>query len=392
MRPHAGKSSVVNAITDQSTAIVSDIKGTTTDPVYKSMEILPLGPVVIIDTAGIDDQGELGKLRVSKTFDVLNKTDIALVVIDIHMGFSPEDERLVEAIIEKKRPFAFILNKVDSAIDYSELVKHLNNRYTVPVFPISTVTKEGIEELKNGLEHLSPEALHIERLVADLLAPNDMVLLVTPIDSAAPKGRLILPQQQVLRDVLDSHALALVVKEDGLKQALDALKQPPKLVITDSQVFDQVNRELPSTIPLTSFSILFARYKGDLLALIEGARSINALQEGAKILVAEGCTHHRQEDDIGTVKIPKWLNELTGKSFHYTHVAGATFTEDVQAYDLIIHCGACMLNPQAMKHRIELAKVYGVPIVNYGIMIAYVHDMMERVLEPFPLALALWNE
>lgn len=391
-RRNAGKSSVVNAITDQSLAIVSEVKGTTTDPVYKAMEILPLGPVVLIDTAGIDDEGALGDLRIKKTYEVLNKTDIALVVVDSAEGIGPFDESLIEVIKEKGVPLVIVLNKVDAHRPLDFEFEQLRSRFNGPVVGVSALTGEGIKALKKIIAEIKPVEDDRFKLVGDLVSPGDFVVLVTPIDKAAPKGRLILPQQQTIRDLLESDAITIITKEHELRETLQNLGKKPKLVITDSQAFLKVSADTPRDIPLTSFSILFARYKGDLLELVRGAKAIKDLKDDARILIAEGCTHHKQSDDIGTVKIPRWLRQLTGKNLIFDHVAGMSFTEDVKKYDLIVHCGACMLNKQAMGHRIEQSKAFGVPIVNYGVMIAYVQGIMDRALEPFPLAKMLWEE
>lgn len=399
-RPHiaifglrnAGKSSVINAITGQTLAIVSEVKGTTTDPVYKAMELLPLGPVVVIDTAGIDDQGELGALRIKKTYEVLAKTDIALIVIDSSLGISDFELEIIEALREKRTPYIVVVNKIDIYRPLAHEITLLEQRFNAPVALVSAASGEGIKALRRTLGTLKPQEDDRFKLVGDLVQPGDFVVLVTPIDKAAPKGRLILPQQQTIRDLLESDAIAIVTKEHELRETLNNLSKKPKLIITDSQAFLKVSADTPRDIPLTSFSILFARYKGDLLELVRGAKAIDKLTDGARVLVAEGCTHHQQSDDIGTVKIPRWLRQLTGKTLHFDHVAGVTFTEDVNQYQLIIHCGACMLNRAAMNHRIQQAVAFGVPIVNYGVMLAYVHGIMDRALDPFPLAKHIWEE
>lgn len=390
-RRNAGKSSVINAITGQALAIVSEVKGTTTDPVYKAMELLPLGPVVVIDTAGIDDEGSLGALRIQKTYEVLSKTDIALLVLDSTEGITRYDEEIIEALREKGTPYVLVVNKVDLGMPPAHIIAQLEQRYHVPIAKVSATTGEGIKGLRKTLGSLKPQSDDRFKLVGDLVQPGDFVVLVTPIDKAAPKGRLILPQQQTIRDLLESDAICIVTKEHELRETLNHLGKKPKLVITDSQAFLKVSADTPRDVPLTSFSILFARYKGDLIELVRGARAIDSLGEGAKILVAEGCTHHQQSDDIGTVKIPRWLRQMTGKDLSFDHVAGASFTENVKQYDLIVHCGACMLNQAAMTHRIDQAKRFGVPIVNYGVMIAYVQGIMDRALEPFPLAKHIWE-
>lgn len=390
-RRNAGKSSVINAITGQSLAIVSEVKGTTTDPVYKAMELLPIGPVVVIDTAGIDDEGALGEMRIQKTYEVLSKTDIALVVVSADQGVGPYELEIIEALKEKRIAYILVVNKIDLHRPAAHEVAQLEQHYLAPVALVSATQGEGIKALKRQLGALKPVQDDRFKLIGDLVSPGDFVVLVTPIDKAAPKGRLILPQQQTIRDLLESDAIAVVTKEHELRETLNRLGTKPRLVVTDSQAFLKVSADTPKDIPLTSFSILFARYKGDLLELVRGARAISGLEDGARVLVAEGCTHHQQSDDIGTVKIPRWLRQLTGKQLNFDHVSGVSFTEDVRQYQLIVHCGACMLNKQAMTHRIEQAQRFGVPIVNYGIMIAYVQGIMERALEPFPLAKHIWE-
>lgn len=389
---NAGKSSIINAITDQDIAIVSDVKGTTTDPVYKAMEILPIGPCVIIDTAGLDDIGELGELRKKKTLEVLDKTNIALVVIDSSIGVTDYDKFIIEQIREKKVPVIAVLNKTDKIELKEEEVNLLKKELNIPMVLVSAATRQGIKELKNKIISILPEDEDKFKIVGDLIKPGDFVVLVVPIDKAAPKGRLILPQQQTIRDILESDAMAIVTKEYELKETLENLGKKPKLVITDSQVFLKVAADTPKDILMTSFSILFARYKGDLVELIKGVKEIKKLKDGDKILISEGCTHHRQADDIGRVKIPRWIRQITGKKVDFEYSAGVTFTKEVKKYSLIVHCGGCMLNRAAMISRIEDAKEFNVPIVNYGILIAYVHGILDRALEPFPLAKMIWEE
>ncbi len=389
---NAGKSSVINALTDQEISIVSDVKGTTTDPVYKSMEILPIGPCVIIDTAGLDDVGALGELRKKKTLEVLAKTDIALVVIDISVGITEYDKFIIEQIKEKNIPLVGVLNKIDIEDVTTELAEALKKELTFPTAAVSAVTKKGIKELKEKIIEALPETEEKFKIIGDLISPGDFVVLVTPIDKAAPKGRLILPQQQTIRDILESDAMAIVTKEHELRETLEGLAKKPKLLVTDSQVFLKVAADTPKDIPLTSFSILFARYKGDLIELIKGVKAVEKLQDGDKVLISEGCTHHRQADDIGRVKIPRWIRQITGKKIDFEYTSGVTFTEDVKKYALIVHCGACMLNRAAMLSRIKDASEFSVPIVNYGILIAYVQGILDRALEPFPLAKMIWDE
>lgn len=389
---NAGKSSVINAITNQEIAIVSDVKGTTTDPVYKSMEILPIGPVVVIDTAGLDDFGELGELRKKKTIEVLNKTDVALVVIDASIGMTDYDHDIVEQIKLKKIPQIIILNKQDEKESHKDEIFEIKKKYDVPVIPVSAISKTGIKNLKKIISESLPDDDDKFRIVGDLIGPGDFVVLVTPIDKAAPKGRLILPQQQTIRDILESDAIAIVTKEHELKETLENLGRKPKLVITDSQAFLKVSADTPKDIPLTSFSILFARYKGDLNELIRGVKAIDKLKDGDKILISEGCTHHRQADDIGRMKIPRWLRQMTGKQIEFDYSSGTQFTENVKDYALIVHCGACMLNKTAMEYRIDTAREFGVPIVNYGVLIAHVQGIIERAIKPFPMASLIWEE
>ena len=379
---NAGKSSIINAISNQDVAIVSEVAGTTTDPVFRPMEILPIGPCVLIDTAGLDDVGSLGELRVNKSLDILSKTDIGLVIVDSNIGVTDEDLEIIDLLQNKKIPHILVLNKIDEVSNKNEVVKLAKSKTKCPITCVSSVTREGIDKLKELIiNNIDYESSNLQ-LVSDLIKEDDFVVLVIPIDKAAPKGRLILPQQQVVRDVLDTGAMAIMTKETTLKETLDALKQKPALVVTDSQAFEQVSKDTPDDIPLTSFSILFARQKGDLQELINGAKSIENLKDGDRILVAEGCTHHRQSDDIGTYKIPMWLKKYTGKDLIFEYSSGVTFTNDITKYSLIIHCGACMMNRAAMLSRIAKAKEYNIPIVNYGVLIAYLNGILDRTLEP----------
>lgn len=372
---NAGKSSLINAITGQSLAIVSDIKGTTTDPVSKAMELLPLGPVVVIDTPGLDDVGVLGQMRILKTYQVLNKTDIALLVIDGSIGMSKEDEALLEVIKEKRIPYLIVVNKMDEVKEEMEESKER--------IYVSATSKLNIEELKERIGNLIPKEEKKRPLVADLLKPLDFVILVVPIDASAPKGRLILPQQQTIRDIIEAGAVSIVVKDTELKETLEKLGQKPRLVITDSQAFSEVAKQTPDDVPLTSFSILFARYKGDLWEAVKGARAIENLKDGDTILMAEGCTHHRQCEDIGTVKIPNWIRNYTkGKDIRIETCSGTEFPSDLSKYQMIVHCGGCTLNEREMKYRIRCAVDQGIPITNYGIFIAYMKGILERSIEP----------
>ncbi len=386
---NAGKSSVINAVTNQDIAIVSAVRGTTTDPVYKSMELLPLGPVMLIDTPGLDDEGELGALRVQKGLDVLRKTDIALLIVDGTAGMSPEDERLEEELKKRGLPYLVVFNKWDlvqekSAGEENSGAEPEDERH----IRVSARTGEGIQELKERLARMVPAGKE-KRLVGDLLEPQDLVVLVVPIDKAAPKGRLILPQQQTIRDVLESGAVSVVVREKELKETLKKLGTKPKLVITDSQVFGLVDRDTPEDILLTSFSILFARYKGNLAQAVRGAGALESLRDGDKILISEGCTHHRQCDDIGTVKLPRWIENYTGKKPEFVFTSGTGFERNLKEYHMIVHCGGCMLNEQEMQYRLKMAESQGVPMTNYGILIAYMKGILERSLQPFPDMAAL---
>ena len=382
---NAGKSSVMNAVTGQDLAVVSDVKGTTTDPVYKSMELLPLGPVVMMDTPGIDDEGELGNLRVKKSYQVLNKTDAAVLVIDGTEGVSSEDKALMERIRKKEIPFVVAINKIElSDPAAEETVKTELALKEDQVAAVSAATGEGIFELKERIAAIAQTEESEKYLVRDLLNPSDIAVLVVPIDSAAPKGRLILPQQQTIRDILEAGAISVVVKETELKDALKKLGPKPKMVITDSQAFSQVSADTPENILLTSFSILFARYKGNLEQAVAGVTALDGLEDGDTVLISEGCTHHRQCDDIGTVKIPRWIREYTGKEIKIETTSGTEFPDDLTKYKLIIHCGGCMLNEREMKYRLSCAADQGVPMTNYGIMIAYVKGILKRSVEVFP--------
>nr|WP_295607655.1 [FeFe] hydrogenase H-cluster maturation GTPase HydF [uncultured Terrisporobacter sp.] len=379
---NAGKSSVINAITNQNLAIVSDIKGTTTDPVSKAMELLPLGPVMIIDTPGLDDVGELGKMRIQKSYQVLNKSDIGILVIDGTFGQTDEDKALINKFKEKNIPYIVVMNKLDLVrkqqnIDENEINSNPNTIW------VSSTTKENIYELKEMIAKQAPTDEPKFKIVGDLLNPSDFVVLVVPIDKAAPKGRLILPQQQTIRDILEANANAIVVKENELKNTLKNLGKKPKLVITDSQVFSKVSTDTPKDILLTSFSILFARYKGDLKETVKGVKTLENLKDNDTILISEGCTHHRQCDDIGTVKIPKWITKYTNKKINFEFTSGTEFPYDLSKYKMIIHCGGCTLNEREMKYRVKCAQDQNIPFTNYGILIAYTQGILKRTLEPF---------
>lgn len=378
---NAGKSSLVNAITGQNLAIVSDVKGTTTDPVLKTMELLPLGPVVMIDTPGLDDEGELGTLRIQKSYQMLNKTDIAILVVDAAMGKTKEDEAIVNKFIAKNLPYLIVYNKSDLCTKIPET----NNKEIY----VSSKTKENIYELKEQIGHLKPNDIAAFPIAADLVEPFDLVVLVVPIDSSAPKGRLILPQQQTIRDLLDANAISIVIKETDLKESLKKLSPKPRLVITDSQVFKQVAADTPASIALTSFSILFARHKGNLAQAVAGVTALAKLQDQDTILVAEGCTHHRQCDDIGTYKLPNWIRTFTKKDLHFKFMSGTEFPGDLSPYKMILHCGGCMLNEREMKYRMQCATDQKIPITNYGIVIAFMNGILARSVEIFPEIYAL---
>lgn len=382
---NAGKSSIINAVTNQNLAIVSDIKGTTTDPVYKTMELLPLGPVMVIDTPGIDDTGELGTLRVQKSYQVLNKTDIAVLVVDSTTGIMQEEKNLIQRFKDKDIPFLIVYNKSD--LLPKEAVPSSSAAGSEAELWVSAATGANIQLLKERLAALKPEDTHKYPIISDLIEPLELVILVVPIDKAAPKGRLILPQQQTIRDILEKGALSLVVRDTEVKDCLERFLSKgirPGLVVTDSQAFARVSRDTPPEIPLTSFSILFARYKGDLAASVQGVAALSSLQDGDKILIAEGCTHHRQCDDIGTYKIPNWIRSFTGKQPEFVFTSGTEFPDDVTPYKLVVHCGGCMLNEREMKYRIACCQDQGVPITNYGILIARVTGILQRSLEIFP--------
>ncbi len=371
---NAGKSSLINAMTGQDLAIVSEIAGTTTDPVTKAMELLPLGPVVMIDTPGLDDTGELGAQRVRKAMQVMNRCDLAVVVIDAQEGQSEVHTALLNRLTSKSIPYVIAMNKcdlLDTVPPDTEQVRY-----------VSATNGAGIYALKEKIAHLVPSGGNGRRIVADLLQPNDFVVLVVPIDSAAPKGRLILPQQQTIRDVLEAGASAIVCRDTELAATLKKLGQPPRMVITDSQAFASVSKDTPEDVPLTSFSILMARYKGRLKSAVHGVRTLETLQDGDTVLISEGCTHHRQCDDIGTIKLPRWITEYTGKNLNFAFTSGGEFPDDLSPYRLIVHCGGCMLNEREMKYRIARAQDDGVPMTNYGILISYVNGILERAIEP----------
>ncbi len=382
---NAGKSSVINAVTGQDLAIVSSVMGTTTDPVYKTMELLPLGPVMVIDTPGIDDEGELGALRVRKSYQVLNKTDIAILVIDSTAGKGEEELELIHRFHKKGIPYLLVYNKID--LLSTEKIKDLAMSVRAGEVLVSASDGMNIQELKEKIASLKPEDTHKYPLIQDLIEPLDLVILVVPIDKAAPKGRLILPQQQTIRDILERGALSLVVRDTELKSTLDhflAQGVCPKLVVTDSQAFARVSKAVPENITLTSFSILFSRYKGELEIQLKGIAALSSIEDGDRILIAEGCTHHRQCGDIGTCKMPEWIRNYTGKKPVFEFTSGTEFPDDVSSYKMVVHCGGCMLNEREMKYRIACCQDQGVPITNYGILIAQVTGILKRSLGPFP--------
>lgn len=413
---NAGKSSVVNAITNQDLSIVSNTKGTTTDPVKKAMELLPLGPVVIIDTPGIDDEGDLGAQRVAKAKKALRQCDCAVLVVDATCGLQAADLDLIEAFKLREIPYVIAYNKIDALLAKEDSPEPLSAQaseclaketcdYLLESIPghasptlaanealISAQTGQGIYELKDLIGSCAKQVESNKRLVADLLEENDLIVLVIPIDSSAPKGRIILPQQMVMRDALDRHAICIACQPENLTATLQACARKPRLVVTDSQAFEQVNRLVPDDLALTSFSILMARYKGNLEDYAAGAARLAQLNDNSKVLIAEGCTHHRQCDDIGTVKIPNWIRSFTNASPHFDFTSGGGFPESLERYDLVIHCGACMLNDREMRYRIASCRAAGVPIVNYGIAIAEMHGILRRSLAPFPQASAAFKE
>ena len=377
-RRNAGKSSLVNAVTGQQLSVVSEVKGTTTDPVQKAMELLPMGPVVIIDTPGFDDEGQLGELRVQQTKRTLNRVDCAVLVVDGTVGKTAIDQQIIALLVEKKIPYVVAYNKTDlgAAAEDDGLA-------------VSALTGQGIWELKERIARLLPTGDRTGKLVGDLVQPGDFLILVVPIDKSAPKGRLILPQQQVIRDALEAGAMPLVVRETEYPTALERLGQRPALVVTDSQVFGVVSKATLPELPLTSFSILMARYKGFLEDAVRGAAALNDLHDGDRILIAEGCTHHRQCEDIGTVKLPRWLREYSGADLQFESCSGQEFPEDLMPYRVVVHCGGCMLNGRELDYRRKCAADAGVPFTNYGTAIAQVHGILKRSLAPFPALAAL---
>ncbi len=385
-RRNVGKSSLINALTGQNIAVTSEIAGTTTDPVYKTMELLPVGPVVFIDTAGLDDTGELGKLRIEKTYEVLRKCNLAVVVTDTVAKITSFEMEFIEQLMRRKIPCICVLNQCDKHMPDSDEFEALKQTARVPMVCASARSGLGIEEVKQIIITNSKYEDMEPVLIGDLIHAGDVAVLVTPIDKAAPKGRLILPQQQTIRDIIECDAIAVITKEHELKLTLERLTVPPAIVITDSQAFHKVSADTPSEIPLTSFSILFARQKADLAEMVRGIKRIESLASGDKVLIVEGCTHHLQSDDIGTVKIPRWIRQMAGEDIQFEWARGACYPRDISKYAVIVHCGGCMLNRREMQYRIEKAREQGVYITNYGMLIAYVIGILPRALKPFPVA------
>lgn len=389
---NAGKSSLINAMTGQNIAVTSEVPGTTTDPVYKAMELLPIGPIVLIDTAGLDDTGALGTLRVEKTYEVLRKCNLALVVADAEFGISGLETEFIDQLRRRNIPAVLVLNKCDQGVPDASVQARLQKAAGIPLVCASALRHTGIDEIKRQIIANSRFEDMEPALVSDLVHPGEVAVLVTPIDKAAPKGRLILPQQQTIRDILENDAIAVVTKEHELKHTLENLREPPAIVITDSQAFLKVSADTPPEIPMTSFSILFARQKGDLSEMVRGIRQIERLKSGDKVLIVEGCTHHRQSDDIGKVKIPRWIRQMTGADIDFEWASGASFPRELSPYAVVIHCGGCMLNRREMQYRVEVSRERGVPITNYGMLIAHVTGILPRALKPFPAAFLTLEE
>ena len=398
-RRNVGKSSLINKLTNQKLALVSSQPGTTTDPVYKAMEILPIGPVMMIDTAGIDDQGELGEMRIKKTKEIMRKTDLALLVISAVQGAGEFEADLIKEFKERDIPFIVVLNKIElletERAEQRSVLKELDQflkKFKLEFIKASADQEINIDLIREVIAEEMPEDCSRQTIMGDLINTGDTVVLVTPIDSAAPKGRLILPQVQTIRDILDHDAAALVTKKTKVKSEIDKLKNPPKIVVTDSQAFETVSKEVAEEILLTGFSVLFARYKGDLKTFVRGAKAMEKLKAGDKVLVAEACTHRRQQDDIGTVKIPNWIHSKISPEIEFDHVSGREFPDNLEDYTVILHCGSCMLNRKEVLSRLKEAEAAGVPVINYGMGIAWLHGILDRALEPFPEALELWHQ
>ena len=382
-RRNAGKSTVVNALAGQEVSIVSSVKGTTTDPVTKAMEILPIGPVLLIDTPGIDDTGGLGEMRVARTNKMMARTDIAVLVIDNFVGLSDQDKELIKTFRKREIPFLVAFNKIDLGIEALNSGEVVSEDYGFPFVKLNAREGEGIDDLKNMLVELSKDLVHEINIINDVIPENSVVILVTPIDSSAPKGRLILPQVQTIRDILDGHCISMICQPEELPNCIDALENYPFAVVTDSQAFDEVNDMVPDEVYLTSFSILFARFKGILDTALRGAISAETLKDGDKVLISEGCTHHRQCEDIGTVKLPKWLEEFSGAKLDFSFTQGGDYPSDLSEYDLIVHCGGCMLNEKEMRYRMNLAEEQDIPFTNYGTLIAHMNGILMRSVEIF---------
>jgi [FeFe] hydrogenase H-cluster maturation GTPase HydF len=398
-RRNVGKSSLINKLTNQKLALVSSQPGTTTDPVYKAMELLPIGPVMMIDTAGIDDQGELGEMRIKKTKEIMRKTDLALLVISAVQGAGEFEADLIKEFKERDIPFIVVLNKIElletERAEQRSVLKELDQflkKFKLEFIKASADQEINIDLIREVIAEEMPEDCSRQTIMGDLINTGDTVVLVTPIDSAAPKGRLILPQVQTIRDILDHDAAALVTKKTKVKSEIDKLKNPPKIVVTDSQAFETVSKEVAEEILLTGFSVLFARYKGDLKTFVRGAKAMEKLKAGDKVLVAEACTHRRQQDDIGTVKIPNWIHSKISPEIEFDHVSGREFPDNLEDYTVILHCGSCMLNRKEVLSRLKEAEAAGVPVINYGMGIAWLHGILDRALEPFPEALELWQQ
>jgi len=390
-RRNAGKSSLVNALTRQEAAIVSAVPGTTTDPVKKSMEVLPIGPVVIIDTAGIDDTGELGEKRIRMTMRILDQANIALLLLDPEQGIDGYEEDLLAQFKQRGASVIAVANKIDLHPDVTAQ-RDWAKQHQLPFAAVSAISLEGVDELKRLLADVAPDDFFQPAIIGDLLSPGDIAILVIPVDKAAPKGRLILPQTMTLRDVIDHDAYAIVVKERELRDAIDSLKKKPKIVVTDSQAVLKASADTPKDVMFTTFSVLFGRYKGDLELLARGAKALREIKPGAKVLIAEACTHHPVPDDIGQVQIPRWLRQYAGGDIEFDYVSGGDFPPNLQEYDIIVHCGACMLNRQEMLSRLRKARELGVPIINYGVFLSFVHGVLDRALAPFPLARMAFEE
>jgi [FeFe] hydrogenase H-cluster maturation GTPase HydF len=391
-RRNVGKSSLINALTGQNIAVTSEIAGTTTDPVYKTMELLPVGPVVFIDTAGLDDTGELGKLRIEKTYEVLRKCNLAIVVTDVESGLTAFETEFIQQLMQRKIPCICVLNQCDKHMPAPEELDEIKRTVKISLVCASARSGLGIDEIKGQIVDNSNYEDTEPELVGDLIHAGDIAVLVTPIDKAAPKGRLILPQQQTIRDIIECNAIAVITKEHELKLTLKRLNAPPAIVITDSQAFHKVSVDTPSEIPLTSFSILFARQKADLAEMVRGIKRIESLASDDKVLIVEGCTHHLQSDDIGSVKIPRWIRQIAGEDIQFEWARGACYPGDISNYAVIVHCGGCMLNRREMQYRVEKAREQGVSITNYGVLIAYVMGILPRAIKPFPAASMVLDE